>query len=363
MSASTRDQGWEQFKLDCRERHEGRERLMVPVLGTGFRRWLLDGLAYPDGLVDWKALLAGVAHCAGVPRPRLLDHGSGFSLAWEEMVSNSMEGADKQFAVRENHLARSFVTRWLNVQVARHENDPDVMRKRKAFWSLCCADVVDLSFDGLLVAGEPVIHESQSLRNRKPKSESFKLSSGSGTRRIVWHPHGTTRSPKSLVLGVQRYGRQIAGMIAAFASHKAWEKEENKASRPIKPLGEQTLEDLNAYRFHPSTHDIDHWIAKTINAPLLLLGVGAGPDEWDLWWYIQMRCRNHMKRVEATKRQGGTTSANDAKPRVFRLTCEDDKEACSPVLTALGVLTLHGGKTWDEAWDKLFTIMTRTTPD
>ena len=43
-----------------------RGRLLVPVLGTGFNRWLLQGTDTPPALTDWWALLRTVAWRSGL---------------------------------------------------------------------------------------------------------------------------------------------------------------------------------------------------------------------------------------------------------------------------------------------------------
>jgi hypothetical protein len=130
----------------------------------------------------------------------------------------------------------------------------------------------------------------------------------------LWLPHGIAASYESgasVVLGTHRYGRVVRSAVDAFDA-------------------------CMAARENPARAMPDHWLAKTLSRPLLLLGIGMTPQDWDVVWLLQMRNR-----------------FNNPYP-VFRLTCGQDEHP-DRAKSVLGdaLVELDGGATWEDAWARL----------
>ena len=345
------DKVLESFQADASVTFEDGRRILVPVLGTGFRKWMLGELSYPKALTSWGDLLSGVAYAAGVREPLALKEGAFLTAVWEEVVARyTAIVPNRQFAQVENSLIVQHVARWLDARV--DQLGPQTEDRRNAFLNLSFSDVVDLSIEKLLVRDDFSLAKGNG-RSRAPSSDRWLCKRACEKHRwpTVWCPHGTTGNPRRIVLGVQRYGRHIAEMINSLDIHKNWEKKQKKLRAT--PVAGEIL-DLNLYRYNTPSHKIEHWVAKTLNAPWWILGAGVGPDEWDLWFYLQIRRRNHR-------------ALGEHSPRAYRLTCTEEMQTSSWAKTsaafeALGVSSLLCGEKWADAWSNLFSTM-QNEPD
>ena len=105
------------------------------------------------------------------------------------------------------------------------------------------------------------------------------------------------------------------------------------------------MRDLNLPRLMASMSK--HWVARILNAPLVILGLGVSWDEWDLWWVLQLRARNHAR------------LPRHLRPPTFRLVQDlpEDKFQHEPVNTSPLITPLRHGKSYNEMWERFFAEM------
>lgn len=308
---------WNHFSNVARERGAEDLRSLVPVLGTGFRRWLVHGVPHAEALVDGVALVRGMAHQLGLPTPtavrgRHASMSAGYEQLLHSVLSRSPALAAGPARINEQTVLKH-TRSWLETHGSALARHTTVKARVDGFLAERWGQIVDLSLDPLLLSGGTSPAAWQGTRIGR------EVATIGATR--VWHPHGTAVRAKSrLVLGQQRYGASIAAMVSA--------------------VGEYHKRDVRV----PS-----HWIHACLDAPLLLLGVGLGEDEWDLWWFLQIRARHHARKAESDR------------PPVFRLTCAEDRDRdrrrFEDLAPSSNFMSLDGGSTWEDSWAKLFEMV------
>jgi hypothetical protein len=117
------------------------------------------------------------------------------------------------------------------------------------------------------INGKPVSKNINNTRHRILKSTS----NGSIT---FWHPHGDIKDPKSLQLGIRKYGKAIDEVETL---RKRFKKNELKSTK-----------DDSSYK--PS------WYDKIINQPVIVIGASLSDNEWDIWFALVNKMRNFAKK-------------------------------------------------------------------
>ncbi len=317
-------------------------RVMVPIMGTGVRAHLLAGVPAPAGATDWSALLAGVAHAAGVAPPA---QQGGPTSAFEAIVHQYRDRyrSNRPLSVVEDDVIRRFVNDWTIEHVDAWRDHPLVARRREALLDLQSADRIDLCFDNLLASADSSARRG-SFGLLAP--ETTCVANGTGWERS-WHPHGYSRTRKSdLVLGMHRYGRSVAMTLRAFERYMASSR---SLGGPPTSIGDMNRHrDGDFFRLDPRRR---HWLAAAIDAPVVFLGVGLSASEWDLTWFLQMRARVHAN-VPWERR-----------PWTFRLLREGDPEIDQMQRLCPGapVYDLIVKGEWEQAWEK-FHFAARAKP-
>jgi hypothetical protein len=123
-----------------------------------------------------------------------------------------------------------------------------------------------------------------------------------------WHPHGSIANgnkDKKLVLGVHRYSMMLETVISIRNHHMA---------EKIKSLYDNT------------------WYYRLLENPVLILGAGISPTEWDMWFALTSRER-----------------ANGSKPQIFQMReCE-----CKKDVQHEWFQPLFTGMDFKEQWEEL----------
>ena len=351
---------------DKEQNNTYRGRLLVPVLGTGFNRWLLQGTDAPPALTDWWALLRTVAWRSGLVLDerldRILDGRGDATFAWEALLA-----AGVQHGIKETTGERE--KRLLNVAadiIKRAENTADTEASRGRWRDFCTAvwgaseargDLLSLNFSipacGNMTAEHPWRPANQSCSSASDSSpddsKTSTVSIPATVRQIhpdlrVWFPHGHVSDPITMILGVHRYVRSAAYVERSWRAFKAMERN-HTSNAPIVPRFHHRL------RAQPT--DKLSWLAVAINAPLLLLGVGLHRSEVDLWEFLHLRARNHANLSDADR------------PPIWRFTSDEERpEDRAPwdslqrsASGALNIRELNLGRTWNEAWSNLLTLL------
>jgi len=139
------------------------------------------------------------------------------------------------------------------------------------------SDVISLNFDEV---PEKLLNKQEGVRigkysNNSSFSSSSKESYGYLTSRhkavdfgdkgkiTFWHPHGIV-SNKSIILGSHRYAHMLKAVISIRNGH------------------------MEAKRNDSSDNT---WYKSLIENPVLILGAGMSPTEWDMWFALTSRNR------------------------------------------------------------------------
>lgn len=99
---------------------------------------------------------------------------------------------------------------------------------------------------------------------------SYNRADFNGTPNRVWHIHGESRKPNSMILGHYWYANQLAKMKAE---------------------SDKSKNDYLKYQMEGSSKAIDSWIDAFILGDVYILGFGFDLSEIDLWWMLNRKLR------------------------------------------------------------------------
>jgi hypothetical protein len=172
--------------------------------------------------------------------------------------------------------------------------------------------LVSLNFDGLAYAKLEVgkswpnpseLPDCEGVRDADVRSlYQRKVLMGrqaSGTRSMIWHPHGCVDHPAGIRIGLRDYGLQPYGYAKAFEFYKEWERQvvgvrSRNAPLSLKQhktlLEELRVMDLTADGAKPKR--ADHWITRFMLLPVDFIGAGVSHQEIGLRWLLNQRARN-----------------------------------------------------------------------
>lgn len=98
-----------------------------------------------------------------------------------------------------------------------------------------------------------------------------------------WHPHGSLEQTDKIILGLHRYSHMLETVISIRKHH------------------------MRAKRNNSTDNT---WYYRLLGNPVLVLGAGMSPTEWDMWFALTSRER-----------------ANEEKPQIFQMReCECKKD-------------------------------------
>lgn len=345
-------------------------RNLVPVIGTGFNRWLLDGADASPTLTDWWALLRLTAFAEGLlPDPGLaakLRDGGAPTFAWEALVLEAQRhprNAKLRASVVEEKLLECLAKR-IQCEEVRLARDANVQRRALRFVDAlaggklkCRCEVLSLNFDATLLRAidedlidEPAWNPKDCAAEQDPSTKTAKLTipatyfHGQKGRIRVWHPHGHARTARTMIAGIHRYTRSATFVFDAFQQFKSEQGRllKRRAGAP------DAVDVHNAHRTDDAK-EFRTWVATAINAPLLFIGVGLSREEVDLWEFLHLRARNHAN-VAAANRPSIWRFTSDAEDRAHR-------EHWQSLSGGIDLKELNLGKTWDEAWSALLDLL------
>ncbi len=192
------------------------------------------------------------------------------------------------------------------------------------------SDVISLNFDevpALLLekkagvqVGKFVNNSSFSLKkepNKKVSTTSYiylstrhqEVHFDGGRSICFWHPHGHVDNEKSIVLGLHRYAHMVKNGLRIRNHHMRAKRNNSKDNT---------------------------WYNRLLENPVLILGAGMSPTEWDMWYALTSRERANGKTLP-----------------IFQMReCECKKDAqhewFQPLFT---------GMTFDQQWKKLEELL------
>ncbi len=336
----------------------------IPIIGSGFNRWLCKDIQVDDQklseklqpLMSWWALLEKICRneiiCPSQELINQVKEGGSTIFAWESLIYEVMQQNKQKYKAMnraEVYLCRQMSAFILEQQTEflKHIKANEIALSRMKMlidhFMKHTQNIISLNFDTIIPTfleleaqyqfqknmKDPTHYPITNIENKatqkvnpltiRTPSSYFKMSKSDRVLNI-WYPHGHISHPNSMIVGFHRYTMSANYTYQAFSQWK---------SEPDLEKNQNT------------------WVAKAIDQPLLLLGVGLSQEEVDIWEFLHLRARNQARL--------------DHKRPVIRLTCDEenafDQAHWRSLSKGLNIYHLNLGKTWDDAWCQLFKIL------
>jgi hypothetical protein len=276
------------------------------ILGSGFHR---KGIGSSSLLSSWEKLLMKLS-----PGVELTGQ---YHLDFEKIIQSKKISCENSFETEDRIIkcVKEIIKQEQEkVLDNKEENYPiSIFNPKKV------SDVISLNFDEiaeLLLIKHKLVKLSEFKNDSSFKKESKTSYAFLSTRYKTidfrnnesirfWHPHGIISSKKSIVLGLHRYAQMVENVLS-IRNHHMRAKRNN-------------------------THD-NTWYDKLLLNPVIILGAGMSPSEWDLWFALTSRERT-----------------NTSNPQIFQMReCECKNDAQHQWFEPL-----FKGMTFDEQWKEL----------
>ena len=207
---------WSTFATWAKRRDARGQRMIVPVLGTGFN-------AQAGVTMSWGDLLETVQQQIGVKLA--LPTGDALigntTLAWEAMVSAGASASGRA----PHRVEGAMLTSVAKLLRDHYRPDGATAAFARSFLDRGFSDVLSFNFDGVLHVERATWRHAGRSASGSPfqKTTSYAELAGRGTR--LWYPHGFVRFPQAIQLGMRNYGTYMAELETARTRHKALERE------------------------------------------------------------------------------------------------------------------------------------------
>jgi hypothetical protein len=276
------------------------------ILGSGFHR---QAQKKNSILSSWSLLLSTLKK-----EVQLTDQ---YHLDFEKIIQSEKPVSDDSSKTESDVIKR--VQDLIKSQQDRIIDESTNCYPMRVFNPNKVSDVISLNFDEI---PELLLGKQKDVKVGKYINESsFKKSSKNAydflstrykpvifnDKKIIrfWHPHGVITNNKSIVLGAHRYAKMVSNTIR-IRNHHLMEKKANAADNT--------------------------WYKCLIDNPVIIIGAGMSPSEWDMWYALASRDRTN----------------GISKPIFQMRECECKKDAqhqwFEPLFT---------GMTFDQQWKKL----------
>jgi hypothetical protein len=277
------------------------------ILGSGFHKYALN--KRDSVLSSWDLLLRVLD-----PNIKLTEQ---YHLDFEKIIQAKKLGCEDSYKTEKRVI--QCVQKIIKDEQAKVIEECSKFYPMGIFNPKKVSDVISLNFDEIpeLLLGkkkEVIVgkFENDSSFSKSSKDsyaylstrfKSFKIGE-KGTIRF-WHPHGIISNNKSIVLGVHRYSQMLNEKIK-MRNHQLKEKREDSSDTT--------------------------WYNCLIDNPVIILGAGMSPTEWDMWFALTSKNR-----------------ANGTKTQIFQMReCE-----CNPDYRHEWLEPLFTGMKFKEQWEEL----------
>ena len=237
------------------------------ILGSGFHRHFLDEVSI---LSSWELLLQTLS-----PETKLTGE---YHLDFERIIKAKKIICEDSSKTEERLI--KCVKELLEKEQERVLKNCYSSYPTWLFNPKLVSDVISLNFDEVpekllekrngLTIGK-FVNDSSYAKSKKDSykylSTRFKLFDfGEDKVLRFWHPHGSIEPKDKIILGLHRYSHMLETAIS-IRNHHMRAKRNN-------------------------THD-NTWYDKLLLNPVIILGAGMSPSEWDLWFAITSRERTN----------------------------------------------------------------------
>lgn len=246
------------------------------ILGSGFHRNAIGGDSI---LSSWEKLLKELS-----PGTELTGE---YHLDFEKIIQSKKITCEDSYETEERLI--KCVQKLLNEAQDKVLEDHSNCYPLGIFNPDKVSDVISLNFDKLpelliekkvgVQVGKFVNNSSFSLHkevNKKVSKTSYVYFStrhqeihfdGRGSIRF-WHPHGHVEEEKSIVLGLHRYAYMVKNSLRIRNHYIRAKKIDEKDNT---------------------------WYLHLIKNPVIIIGAGMSPNEWDMWYALTSRERANGK--------------------------------------------------------------------
>jgi hypothetical protein len=278
-------------------------RRCVPVVGSGvnLQAAQMDGAAEDD----WAGLLQRIARELGLaprvvdtlPRPHLF--------RWESMLHLWARIKRVQAFQAEADL-QNLTCEYLRSLERR-------VSGRRLYRELACArfsDILSLNFDRRIALSSPKCRLRaapspcpQGVHGETLYRHDF-LQSDAGTTRI-WYPHGDTKKPTTLKLGIRKYGFYVGVIEETFTDMNSHWRSKGRYGQVRDRI---VLSDPTASR----------WTDVFLSRPLVFIGCSLSRDEWPLWSMLRRRVAQRERLQQAAYFASGAPIDDDQRETLAR---------------------------------------------
>jgi hypothetical protein len=245
------------------------------ILGSGFHRHVLGG---DSVLSSWEKLLKKLSHEVKLTGQYHLD--------FEKIIQSKKITCEESYKTEERLI--QCVQKIIKEEQDKVLKDCTLCYPIGIFNPDKVSDVISLNFDevpemlldkqegvklGELVNDSSFSQPKKSKKSVSKKSYSYlstihrKVHFDSGASISFWHPHGSIRQnnkDEKIILGLHRYSQMLETTISMRNHHMQYQKLDQKNNT---------------------------WYKSLIENPVLILGAGMSPTEWDMWFALTSKNR------------------------------------------------------------------------
>jgi len=252
----------------------------VLVIGSGFHKEISSEKSI---LSDWNLLLKSLD-------PKIISEGNQ-TLAFEEIIvrAASTEEHSKLEALEIENIKLQEIAGKLDIAQSKIVLNEVLEQYNFLFDTENVSDIISLNFDTTLErlcvlrahelgSKNKICKKKIHYKDKQFVIESYDILFPNGETIRIWYPHGSTRRPESLTLGVRSYFKRMSDV-----------EEMRKLSKSKKHV---------VSWYHQFTHN-----------PVILIGTSLSSLEWDLWFALVNRERNFAKKSNKKFRSDISMSA------------------------------------------------------
>jgi len=238
----------------------------VLVVGSGFHKEMSSEKSI---LSDWNTLLKSLD-------PKIISEGNQ-TLAFEEIVvrATTTEKNSKLNALQIENIKLLELAKKIDDAQSRIDLNLVLKKYNFLFDSEYVSDIISLNFDTTLEnlcilraqelgSKNKISKRKIHYKDKKFVIESYDILFPNGETIRIWYPHGSTRSPDSITMGVRSYFKRMSDV--------------------------EKMRVLSKSKDH-----VISWYHQFTHNPIILVGTSLSSLEWDLWFAVVNRERNFAK--------------------------------------------------------------------
>lgn len=220
--------------------------------------FLGNGINRINSSFSWSDLLDALIRESGIPENAPLK-GIPFPLLYESILfQGNIDAADLSAA--DGRLRSRVAEMCLRLS----SND-----LTEAVLSCGCEDIITTNYDYVLESGQEKAVKKSSDPEVSPEIDYRIHTYNLLSNRRIWHIHGESGFPRTMVLGHDMYARNISKM-SAYVEKRGYDR---------------------LFAQSPSSRETICWMDLLFNSDVHIVGFGLDYSEIDVWWAMNLRAR------------------------------------------------------------------------